>query len=74
MAAAKFKQGDHVMADFGGGDGAQVSHVLSGPHENGAGETKWTIQKPDGGHAELTHTEPKDRDSQGSTGVTFWSV
>lgn len=76
MAAPKkpdFQTGDHVQADFGDGNGAVIGHVLSGPHENGAGETKYTIQKPGGGHAELGWREPKDRDSAGAGG-TFWSV
>ncbi len=65
-----FHNADHVHADFGGGP--VIAHYVSGPHEVG-GETKHTIQAPDGSHVNLAYREPADRDAGGS-GFTFWKV
>lgn len=72
---ASFKPGDHVWADFGGDERTRpvIAHVVSGPHVNDAGETKWRVQAPDGATAPLTHREPGDRD-EGGSGLTFWLI
>ncbi len=67
---AQFKNADHVHADFGGGP--CIAHYVSGPHDVG-GETKHTIQAPDGSKVNLAHREPADRDAAGS-GLTFWAA
>lgn len=68
---ADFKVGDHVWADFG--DGKVLAHVVRPAHDNEAGETKYSVQSPDGSHHDLAYREPQDRDEHGS-GLTFWSL
>lgn len=65
------KRGTLVNADFG--EGEVLAFLLDGGHQNDAGETKFWVQKPGGGKAELTYREPGDRDASGS-GVTFWNL
>lgn len=62
--------GDHVW--FNTGDGDKIGHVVKEEHDVD-GETKATVQTPDGSRVKVGYREPKDRDDQGAGG-TFWLV
>lgn len=70
MAEPKFKRGEHVNYDLGGG--ARVGHFHHGPVEQ-HGEEKFAIQVADGSVQALAYREPKDRDDNGAGG-TFWPL
>lgn len=70
---SEFSKGDHVEASFGSEDRV-IAHYVSGPHEQG-GETKHTIQAPDGSDHNLALRSEKDvQADNGRYGGTFRAV
>lgn len=58
-----FKWGEHVKANFG--NGVELGHVVSGPHDNAADEQKFTVLDPAGGSHQMAFTAESVEDAGG---------